>query len=589
MSEETKQFSLGGTIGLILGIFAFSVIISIIFLFYHVSRQNASWIIFVLSVTYASLFVFLNIMAIFDLFFNSKDECKKIFSFLKKFYFGFNIVDIALGFFLFNILIYYLESGYYSKIKRLLDGVIRYFSSIKKLSLREIIVSLAIAVPLIVSLLVIVIVYRDHFNLGKNPLDYTDILFNCYAIFEIYTGVGFFFYQLIKDGMKRNNTKLIKRYCYYSINKIVLKTEKYLKSINKTYNYLSNLAPTFENNTTNPYYAYLQKQFNKVKESKAFLENNNLYINNTDDNNETNANMNTNQNKEGQNYIQNLNKNPKVQEIQFKENSTNNINENQTNLLEENVKTSTNIRKYKKAVRRIDKLKKLYKEIEKEKNPKESKSKCSFRLVILWIAFVIAIVTDFVLPLALDYENDYYNKDNSELFDKDKSDVLNVAAGIIGMIIASVICCPYTVITIYTTMRKRYISGDFLYDKQINDDISLMKTVQLVCGYSFAIVYCNLYFWKTVDTSGNLGKPYFYDEIVIPDYILVRGVSIYMIIKIVLIVGSIFANLYLDNVFIFKNDLAEYNKYSASCEYDDEEKYENYIKYNPIINKILKN
>ena len=74
MSEETKQFSLGGTIGLILGIFAFSVIISIIFLFYHVSRQNASWIIFVLSVTYASLFVFLNIMAIFDLFFNSRDE-----------------------------------------------------------------------------------------------------------------------------------------------------------------------------------------------------------------------------------------------------------------------------------------------------------------------------------------------------------------------------------------------------------------------------------------------------------------------------------------------------------------------------------
>ena len=138
-------------------------------------------------------------------------------------------------------------------------------------------------------------------------------------------------------------------------------------------------------------------------------------------------------------------------------------------------------------------------------------------------------------------------------------------------------------------MRKRYITGDFLYDKKINDDISLMKTVQLICGYSFAVVYCNLYFWKTVDTKGHLGKPYFYDEIVIPDYIFKQGISIYMIIKIVLIVGSIIGHLYLNNVSIFKNDLAEFNKCDDNCEYDNEDEFTRFSENNNIINNILKN
>ena len=99
MSEEIEQHSLGETLGLILGLYAFSLIVSIVYLFCHVNRQKSSWIIFILSITYASLFVFLNIMAIFDLFFNHKKDFDKLFNFLKKFYFGFNIVDIALGFF----------------------------------------------------------------------------------------------------------------------------------------------------------------------------------------------------------------------------------------------------------------------------------------------------------------------------------------------------------------------------------------------------------------------------------------------------------------------------------------------------------
>ena len=575
MPKILDRFSIGSTIALILGLYAFSLVVSIIFIFYHVSRQKASWIIFVLSAAYASFFVFLNIIAIFDLFFNNREEFDRIFNFLTKFYFGLNIVDIALGFFLFNILIYYLESGYYSKCKKLFDGIIRFFYSIKKMKVCEKIIAIAISVPLIAGLLTILIVYRKHFNLGINPLEYTDILFNCYAIFEIYTGVGFFIYQLVKDCKKRGNEKLIIRYCNYSIKKIISKTEKYLNVINKAYEYMSNLSPNFENNTSYPYHIYLQNQFNKIKETKKlFGEYNFNNNNNTNDNNnnDTNTNININQNKEEKNYAQNLN-NSNGKEIQMKVNNKTDIKENQIKPLEENHKISTTIRKYKKAVRRIDKLQKLYKEIENEQKSAKDEAKCSCCLVILFIAFTIAIVTDFVLPLAFNYKKEYYDKSNSDLFEKDKSEVINLAYGILGMILASIFCCPYTVITIYTTMRKRYITGDFLYNKQINDDISLMKTVQLVCGYSFAIVYCNLYFWKTIYSTGDLGKPYYYDEIVIPDYVIKQGISIYMLIKIVLIVGSIFAHLYLDNVFIFKNDLAEYNKCGDNCEYDKEENF----------------
>ena len=36
--------------------------------------------------------------------------------------------------------------------------------------------------PLIVGLLVLLIIYRDHFNLGVNPLDYIEIIFEATAI-----------------------------------------------------------------------------------------------------------------------------------------------------------------------------------------------------------------------------------------------------------------------------------------------------------------------------------------------------------------------------------------------------------------------
>ena len=590
-NNEEEEYSIGMQVGLIIGLYVLSLAISITYNILRINRQITSKIILALCILYASFFVFLNIMAIFDLFFNNRHEFKKLFKFLKKFYFGFTLVDKGLGFFLFSILIYYLESGYYSNYKKFSDGVIRFFYSIKKLTTKQIIIIISIALPIIVTLLVLLIKYRKHYNLGNNPLDYTDILFDCYAVFEIYTGVGFFIYQLIKDYKRRKNRHLEERYYRYSTCKIIDKTKKYLKNIDQTYEDLNKLSPVFEKDTTNPYHVYLQKKFNEVKQTKSDLEKNNgnsvVINNNTNESNNTFsvADINNAHNNE-KNYVQNLTK-PKAQDAQTGTNLESNSKDNQIKPLEEDYKTCKSIRKYKKAVRRIEKLKKLYAEINTEKN-NEKKSSCTLRFIILFIAFGIAIVTDFVLPLSFDYgsDDDYYNND-SDLFDKNQSTAMNIATGILGMFAAAIICCPYTIITIYSTIRKRYISGDYLYNKQINDHISLMKTVQLVCGYSFSIVYCNLYFWKAVDYKGKLGKPYFYDKIIIPDYIFKQGISIYMLIKIILIVGSIFAHLFSSDVFVFKNDLAEYNLAKDTCIYDNKDEFIKKLNDNYNITRIL--
>lgn len=149
------------------------------------------------------------------------------------------------------------------------------------------------------------------------------------------------------------------------------------------------------------------------------------------------------------------------------------------------------------------------------------------------------------------------------------------------------ICSSYTLIIIYHTKRSRYITGDFLYDKQINDNLSLMKTVQLVCGYSFALIHCNLYFWRVIDTHGNY-KPKFVEEIIVPDYKIKSGITVYMIVKLVIIIVSIIASLKFNNMSFFKNDLGEYNLSSDGCVYDNDNEFNKFIEEKWKINSILK-
>ena len=130
-------------------------------------------------------------------------------------------------------------------------------------------------------------------------------------------------------------------------------------------------------------------------------------------------------------------------------------------------------------MRRIDKLKKLYKEIgkktENDLNKKNKKRTCYN--IIYFIAFSIAILTDFILPIAINMDIDF--TDNDEKYEKEKS-ILEL--GVLLAIVFSVLWSSYTIITIYSTKRRRYITADFLYDRQINDNINLMKTVQIICN-----------------------------------------------------------------------------------------------------------
>ena len=218
------------------------------------------------------------------------------------------------------------------------------------------------------------------------------------------------------------------------------------------------------------------------------------------------------------------------------------------------------IRKYKKAVRRIEKLKKLYKKFmnEKETNKECTCCYCCY-CIALFLAYLIVVLTDFILPIDFNYDDDFYS-DSPKEYEKEK-DIFSLILGVILSVFICGLCCSYTLVTVYSTKRMTYITGDFLSDikVKISDSISLMKTVQVVCGFSFALVYCNLYFWKAIDKKEVLGKPKFYDEIIIPDYTIKQGLSVFMIIKIIIIIISIIGCCKFSDKFSFKNDLAAYN------------------------------
>ena len=279
--------------------------------------------------------------------------------------------------------------------------------------------------------------------------------------------------------------------------------------------------------------------------------------------------------------VQKESKNQKEDNIQREENAQKEVNvqkeekgenEQKKGNEEKEEDIPTTIRKYKKSVRRINKLKKLYKSIEKDKLDLSlgNKKKYSWAFYLLFVPFGVVILSDFVLPIALRLGQSAKVEEDEEEYKKEKNHV-SLIISIIFSLPISAIACSYTFIVIYTTTRRRYITGDFLYDRQINDNLNLLKTVQLVCGYSFALVYCNLYLWKTIDTTGNVyGNPGFYGQIIVPDYEIKHGISVYMILKIVIIISSIIASLYFSKYFVFKNDFSEYNLSGVESKYDND-------------------
>ena len=158
----------------------------------------------------------LNVMSMFDLMFSSEVGMEKFFDMVSIFYQIFNWVDKMLGYIIFNLLIAMLESGYYPIWKKFFDYWIKIWKIIPKKKF-EIIIRLIVAVIV----LIILIIFREHFNLGKNPFDYFSIILDVFGMLEIYTNVGFFMLQLILDYKRKKDQIKIDRYDRYSKIKII--------------------------------------------------------------------------------------------------------------------------------------------------------------------------------------------------------------------------------------------------------------------------------------------------------------------------------------------------------------------------------
>ena len=565
------------------------------------------WIIFIviyiISLIICIIYLFLRIdvkqfsLPIFILCFSNEVGMVKFFDMVSIYYKVFNWVDKICGYVIFNLLISMMESGYFPLWKKFFDYWIRICKSIPK-NLCIIIFRLIIAG----GILAILIIFRKRFDLGNNPFDYFSIILDVFGMFEIYTNVGFFMLQLILDYRRKKDKLKIYRYDRYSKIKIIEKTEKYMEKVKDSYNELKKDANIFEKNDKPKYHKYLQKKYTKMKEKlkeygyEVNDEENNLDFNNIPNNNNiTNDNItndndtydnntndsNTNNNINAKEPEININNNMVVKAYLGKEDFKNNriINKADNDKVKnEDFNTSKNIRKFKKAVRKINKLKKLYHEIDKETKEDLKRlgmnKKCTCGFIILFVAFSIALITDFLLPIAFDPEDDF-----TESVEEKHEKLDSIWALIISIIIiypVSVLTSSYTIIMIYATNRKNYISGDYLYDKQINDNISLLKTVQIICGYSFSILYCNLYLWRTIDTHAHYGKPKFYETTFIPDYTFKQGITVFMIAKIILIVGSIIGSYCFSSCKICQNDLGEFDR----C--GDNSKYDNQIELNRI-------
>ena len=607
-------YSVGERVVIYIVIAITALVLSLVYLFCRINRKKVSCFIFVLCFLYFALFIFLNFISMFDLVFNNQKGFENFSKVISKFYEVFDYIDKALGFLIFPLIIYYLESGYYTIPRKILDGlwgIIYEFIQPLVLSLRII---------LCIVLLVITIKYRKHFGLGKNPFDYIFVILDCYSIIDIYMCVGFFMVQIFVDCKTQKNKKLKDRYYRYSLIKIIRKTESYINKMNKLHETLDKNIQNYDKDKSSLDYKHMKDTYQKIdKKLKEYQEE--RHENNTNSNNNENIidysnanvqqtnnyNENINQNNNDYmgaiNYLHNYNQpndktgqqetvnqmevgGEQAQNVEIKKN-----NEENKPKKEKKLSPVDCNKKYKKYIRRIDKLKLLYQVIERDYNPMTiSNNRCICCCnVILFITFGFAICTDFILPIALNMRDDFI--DDSGEFKKTEESKFALAVSVIISLAICVVTSSYTIITIYSSKRRRYISGDYLYDKKINDNLSLLKTVQFICGFSFAVIYCNLYFWKTLDKKGVFGRPYYYDQVIIPDYTLKNGITIYMIIKIIIIIISILAALIiqLTKISFFKNDLTEFNSRSfRQSKYDNDQELNRVINENKGIVNILK-
>ena len=641
--------------------FLFSAIIALIYICYFIDRKRVNKCPLVICYILLLFFIFLNFISAFDLMKEEMDNSDKITKIINTkviayFYTCFHVINIGIRFVIFPIYINYLETGYYTKkTKIFFEPIIRIF---KKLFCKSNCVKALIIIGLIMAFIIVILYFivRDKFGLDSpfSYVNYIFILLDLYSLFQIYINVGFFLVQSVIDCKRQNDQRLVKKYYYYSKSKVILKSLKYVKNIFNAKVELEKTIAKFQGMNWTPYCFFISKLLNLSQENiqlyhmeNIIKENNqNNKINPTINNNNINLNFSHASNNANSiniiikncldsakdQVIKNLDsKDKEIESIKPEKKISNKKNENEIQkedslykAVEDRIKKLENeaendlaepIRSFKNGQRKLRRMKKRYKDLDEEKDLDLNKEDKLHKIWIfckyffLFIAFIYAICSDFVVPLAnysnlslppnitnITNDSDLYftdiNSDISDLTDlneinsnnntnetiiekKDKStfeEILQYLWNIISTCACVIFVSSYTIIIIFSISRRYYISGDYLYGRNMNDTISLIKTLKIICGFAFPLVFCNLYIFNNLYTEeGKLKyELIFYEKFQIPDYEIKYGITVYMIAKIVIIVFSIIIFKCTNKLtFLFKNDLGEFNRNYKDKDYNE--------------------
>ena len=617
--KNTELIALG-----FLGVFAaISIVVTIFYLCYFIDCKNTNIISLIISSIFFFTFIFLNLLLPIDYYITTiTEEDKKhiddefLIKFVTYFYSYFNRINSIMNLFVLPFMINCLETGYYSTCRIILESICRLGHTFWKLLKKAVIkVLLVIGLVLAIGVVILYYMFRKKYKL-KEPLyyfDYISLASNIKSLIEIYINVGFFMVQIFIDGKYEGicnnqicrccccccagNPLLYRKYFFFSIRLIMEKTKKYINKIKDANKALNNEIKKYNNETNTKFYKFLLQKLQLIhadlelyKYKEDFPQVNAINQNNTNINNQPNPDIinesdrrNIMQEKAFIKVEIKINKDQKEEKPQ-KQEIVKDVKKESEKILAEH------IRKYKKSTRKIKKLKKLFYDLTQEINANLNvvPRKCNcfykyfniFKYIIFYLVFAIVILTDIVLPFILysGYEDSSTQTDTTTTDtastddDEDNNIIIDILIVIFGLILIIIITCSYTIITLYATNRRTYISGDYLSGKKINDSISLMKTIKQVCAYSFPLVYLNFYLWKI----GMKLDLIFYEQIYIPDYELKHGIGIFMLAKIVVI---IFAIIFFKCGCLLKNDMAEFNKNIG----DDYNPYEDQMKFNSEI------
>ena len=99
------------------------------------------------------------------------------------------------------------------------------------------------------------------------------------------------------------------------------------------------------------------------------------------------------------------------------------------------------------------KLLKKKKDLEEVEKINTKKCGCPCYIIILFIPLTIVIVNDFLLPLIIGYDEDYY--DDDEKYEKEGS-IFSLFLGVFLACFISVFTSSYTLIIVYSTTRRQY-------------------------------------------------------------------------------------------------------------------------------------